>query len=65
MKSYVRKKVLRPEEAVENLVDFLKGEYGYNQEQIEMLIHGDFNEALESFYGRDISTINVHYHPAP
>jgi|TARA_B100000315_G_C14328842_1_gene474317 hypothetical protein len=54
-----------PEESIDNLVEFLESEYSYNLDQIMMIIRGDFTEALESLYGRDISTINVHHHPAP
>ncbi len=42
-----------PEEAVENLVEFLQKEHRYELEQIEMIVRGDFREALEDKYGED------------
>ena len=39
------------EEAVENLVEFLQKEHRYELEQIEIIVRGDFREALEDKYG--------------
>lgn len=48
-------KIITPEEAVENLVAFLKDEHNYIQDEIEMIVQGDFKGALESKYKDDKS----------
>tara|TARA_Y100000310_G_C20419647_1_gene686052 strand:- start:276 stop:491 length:216 start_codon:yes stop_codon:yes gene_type:complete len=44
---------ITPEKVVKNLVEFLQDEHRYGDEQIEMIVQGDFREALEDKYGED------------